>query len=180
GRSRGAARGDAGPAEAWRELPHGSESGLGDGAPLPQHGERLGVQPRAEASRAGLVDLQPLDPRIEDVVLRPGLLAILVPVDAGELQPCSKALATPAVLGVEREQARVGLREAAAASRAGALGREHALGQRELDARGTRLLRSGFEAVEAREHGHYPLAVPESTRERPPPPRFILRRPGQG
>ena len=51
---------------------------LGDALALPAHRERFRVQPLAVAVGAGLVDLQPLDPRVEHVVLGAGARALVV------------------------------------------------------------------------------------------------------
>ena len=75
--------------------------------------------------RAGLVDLQPLDPGIEHVVLGAGARALLLPLDVVDLQAGAVAGGAPAVLRVVGKQPRVELGEAAAARAAGALGREH-------------------------------------------------------
>src|SRR5205807_5713333 len=93
--------------------------------PSPEHRERLGIESPPLALRAGLVELQPLDPGIEHVVLGAGARALLFPLYIVDLQAGAVAGGTPAVLGVVRKQPRVELGEAASAQAAGALGREN-------------------------------------------------------
>src|SRR6185437_7374283 len=95
----------------------------GDRLPAEAHRERLLVEPLAVACPARLVELQPFDPRVEHVVLGAGLRALLVPVHRLDLEAGAVAARAPAVLRVVREEARVELREAAAAGRARALHR---------------------------------------------------------
>src|SRR6185295_5107666 len=54
---------------------------LGDIPVPPAHRERLGVEAGAAAGLAGLVDFEPLDPRIEHAVLGAGARALVGPVD---------------------------------------------------------------------------------------------------
>ncbi len=111
--------------EAFLQHRHRQPAKVRDVLALPQHGERLGIEPLALARLAGLVDLEPLDPRIEHVVLGAGLRALLVPLDFLDREPGAVAGGAPAVLRVIRKQSRIQLREAAPARPAGALGREH-------------------------------------------------------
>src|SRR5258708_38588707 len=90
----------------------------------PEHRERLGVESPSLALRAGLVDLKPLDPGIEHVVLGAGARALLFPLDIVDLQAGAVAGRTPAVLRGVGKQPRVEFGEAAAAKAAGALDRE--------------------------------------------------------
>ncbi len=83
--------------------------------------ERDGTQPLTVAGAASLrIVLVPLVP--------PDLLACLLLVETGHLDASAVAAVTPAMLGVEREQARIELGEAPAARGAGALGREYGYG----------------------------------------------------
>src|SRR5258706_4256453 len=90
---------------------------------LPQHGERLGIEPLALARLAGLVDLEPLDPRVEHVVLGAGLRALLVPLHCLDREAGAVAGGAPAVLRAVGEKARIELRAAAPARAALARGR---------------------------------------------------------
>ena len=108
------------------------------------------------------------------MVFGAALLALGVPVDAGELQAGAVAGGAPAVLGVEREEARVEFGEAARARRAGALGREDLLVQLHLDEWCIGLGRSLHQRVEVRQHVHYALAELERLGELAPQHRFVL------
>src|SRR4029077_11580836 len=104
------------------------------------HRERGGIQALAVAAAAALgLARIPLVP--------PALLAALLRIEAGHLDARAEAVLAPAVLGVEGKQARIEFAEAAAAVRAGALGREH---------RDAAALRS--------QHVHQPLAEVERAR----------------
>ncbi len=80
------------------------------------------------------------------------------------------------MLGVEREQAWIEFGEAARAGRAGALGREYGLRQRQFDARALGFFRRVGEAVESAEHVHDALAEVERALERRAQVRFVRRR----
>ncbi len=92
------------------------------------------------------------------MVLGAGLLALLVPFHAVELEARAVALGAPAVLGVEREKPRVELGEAPPAGRAGALCGEGALREIDFHARRPGFRRSLGKAVESRKHVHDTLA----------------------
>src|SRR5688572_18214944 len=77
----------------------------------PAHRQRLGVEAGAVAGFAGLVDLEPLDPRVEHIVLGAGARALVGPVDLVDVEAGAVALRAPAVLGVVGEQARIELGE---------------------------------------------------------------------
>lgn len=110
-----AARDQAG--EEGMGVGDGQRRQLGDRAVAPAHRQRDAVQALAMAYRAG--------PGFAFVPGVPGgFLAGLFGVEALQLQAGAEAAAAPAVLGVVREQARIGLGEADAARRAGALDRE--------------------------------------------------------
>ena len=98
---------------------------VGDAQAPEAHRQRLGAQAVSAAAPArDVLRLPPLVP--------PAFLAGLLLVESRELEPGAVALPAPAVLGVEGEQARVRLREAAPAARAGAAGGKDALGSAAL------------------------------------------------
>ena len=111
---------------------------IGDVQVAEAHVQRDLVEPLAVAGLAGVrLAFGRVAPR--------ALFAALFLVEAFELEAGAEAALAPAVLGVEREQARIELGEAGAAGRAGALDAEHLhLG----------LLRRGVEV----EHVHQALA----------------------
>ena len=103
--------------EALAPRSTGKRGQLGDRAAREAHGERFAVEPLALARRADLVSpSQPFDP--------PRSSPVCSSSKPSQLQAGAVARRAPAVLRVEREQARVELGEAAAARRARALGRE--------------------------------------------------------
>ena len=157
------------------DLAYRQRGEIRDRAVVVTHGEGLGVQALAVAGGAGFLDFQPFEPGVEHVVLGAGLLALGVPVDAGELHAGAVAGGAPAVLGVEREEARVELREAARARRAGALGGEDLLVQLHLDERGLGLGRSLHQRIEVRQHVHHALAELERLGELAPEHRLVFR-----
>src|SRR4026208_672297 len=83
------------------------------------------ARPLAGARGPRLFPREPLDPRIEHMILRAGAGALVGPLHLLDGEARAVAGRAPAVLGVVGEQARVELREAAAASAAGALGGKH-------------------------------------------------------
>ena len=95
---------------------HGQGAQIVDGAAAQGHRQRL--RPQAPAGAARARHLHPL-PRL----VPPRLVAGVLGVEAGKLQSGAVARRTPAVLGVEGEQARVELGKAAPAARTGAFGR---------------------------------------------------------
>ena len=110
-------------------------SQVGDRLLAKAHGERLRIEPLTVTRRA--------DPLVVSVPLvPPDFLAGLVGVEAAELQARAEARGAPAMLGVEREQARVEFRKAAAAHGTGALGGENSSRVR-LEFRCTAFRRSG-------------------------------------
>src|SRR5207253_1757547 len=142
---------------------------------LVAHRESLAVEAPALAGGAGLVHLQPFDPRVEHVVLGTALLALLVPFHAVELEARAVALWAPAVLGVEGEKPRVELGEAAPAGRAGSLRGEGALREVHFHARRPGFRRSLGEPVESGKHVHHTLAELQGKGERPADLGFIAR-----
>ncbi len=109
------------------------------------------------------------------MVLGAGLLALLVPFHAVELEAGAIAPGAPAVLGVEGEKPRVQLGEAAPAGRAGALRGEGALREVHLHSRRPGFRRSFGEAIESGDHVHDALAEFESSAKRPADFGFVVR-----
>ena len=99
-----------------RQRLHRQRAQVVDGAAAQRHRQRFRAQAASGARPAR--HLRPL-PRL----VPPRFVAGVLGVEAGQLQAGAVALRAPAVLGVEGEQARVELREAAPAARAGTLGR---------------------------------------------------------
>ena len=148
---------------------HGQRGDLGDAGPVELHVARLQVQPRAVAGRAGLVH------HVFHFRLGEGLLAALVVVGlhrvveglallARELHAGAHALRAPAVLAVVGEQARVQLRVAGAAHRAGAPGGEH-LHLADVAVRAQPGQHRALQAVQRRQHMQHALAVLQRQRE---------------
>src|SRR5262245_5905314 len=79
---------------------YGTSGIFGDVLAAPAHSERLAVQALAGALRAGLFELEPLDPGIEHVVLGAGARALVGPLHVLDRDPCAVAGGAPAVLGV--------------------------------------------------------------------------------
>src|SRR5256886_13518493 len=93
----GFAAGKRQAAEKRFELAHGERDELGDRALLVAHRESLAVEAPALAGGAGLVHLQPFDPRVEHGGLGAALLALLLPFPAVEPEARALALRAPAV-----------------------------------------------------------------------------------
>ena len=117
-RDLGLAPGEGELTQKPRGITHRELRELGDRAPAKAHRERRGVEPRAIAGGTDLlVVFEPFVP--------PGFVAGLLGVEALELQPGAIAGRAPAVLRIEREQARVEVGVAAVAGGTRASGREH-------------------------------------------------------
>ncbi len=158
-------------------LGHRQRGQLGDAALAEAHGQGHRVQARAVAAAAGGVG-QVLDLGLGEAALAAAVLVGDAVVQGLALltaqgQAGADAVGAPAVLAVVGEEPRVGLGEAAAALRAGALGGEDL----ELaDARrGPAAGQRGLQAVQRRQHVHHALAMVQGLGQQLAQPAFLGR-----
>src|SRR6185295_11260461 len=123
-----------------------------DSAIAPQYRQGLRIEPLPVAVRTSFVDLQPLDPGIQYVVLRTGARTLLVPANLIYFQAGTVATRAPSMLGIVGKQPWIEFRKTLPAGWAGALGRKHAL---------VHFTATLHESVERRNHVGHALAMLE-------------------
>ncbi len=118
----------------------------------------VGIQALAFARGAGLVDLQPLQPGIEHVVLGAGLLALLVPADAGRASGrCRNSVS---------HQPCLELKENSRGSSSGKLVPQDGQARLVENTASVTFGRALHQAIQRRDHMHHALAEVERARER--------------